>query len=318
MQIKKVFNLEEDLTSDEFIATKQDMISEQCQMAHPDFLCKVYTYCTADKKFVIHTTEENKTSVGAMSRMLAHRTVGEQALMELDNDMVNTWEIIIKADTDLPDYVTALSIAQAKADEMMDADKTKMPIVTVVDYRWGNPKTIIVPTIFGDKDDEGNWIPPSQPTPIIIMPDPEIGRVWKEGTVVTPDIFDRIKHGNYAVLGLAAVQTESVLYLNPSVSGGNFEYRQTSNVIINIDDNIVVFTQFEPKQTDTSVMTYRKVIVNDVEYPLGAVGGTIATQEQYTNARTALVDVGFYRANPNDPTYYKTDGEIRLQGITLN
>jgi len=40
-----------------------------------------------------------------------------------------------------------------------------MPIVTVIDYRWGNPVTQIVPTIFGDTDENGNLVPPAQPVP---------------------------------------------------------------------------------------------------------------------------------------------------------
>lgn len=187
MQIKKIFNLEEDLTSDEFIATKQDMISEQCQDAHPDFLCKITTYCTADKKFVIHTTEENKTALGAVERMLAHRPMAEQSLLTLDNEMTNTWEINITADTDLPDYVTALDVAQAKVDAMFDEDKTTLPIVTVVDYRWGNPTTQMLPTVFGDVDADGNLISATQPSINISIGDRTKGEKYKapQKTVVS-------------------------------------------------------------------------------------------------------------------------------------
>jgi hypothetical protein len=177
MQIKKVFNLEEDLTSDEFIATKQDMVSEQCQVKHPNMLCKITTYCVKDKKFVIHTTEENRVSLGAIERLLAHRPMANESLMYLDNEMTNTWEINITANTTLPDYVTALNVAQAKVDDMFQDDKTRLPIVTVVDYRWGNPVTQIVPTIFSEYDEVSKgYIPPLQPMPIMLIGDAEKGR----------------------------------------------------------------------------------------------------------------------------------------------
>lgn len=165
MRIKKIFNYEDTLTSAEFIANKQDMISEQCQAKNPNMLCKVTTYCLADKQFVIHTTEENRVSLGAVERMLAHRPMADQSLLTLDNEMTNTWEINITADTPLPDYVTALDVAQSKVDAMFDEDKTKLPIVTVVDYRWGNSVTQVLPSVFGEVDIDGNTVPTPQPTP---------------------------------------------------------------------------------------------------------------------------------------------------------
>jgi hypothetical protein len=168
MEIKKIFNYEEVLTSDEFIAQKQDTVSSEKQSLYPSLIVKVYTYCKEDKKFVIHTTEENRAYIGASDKKLAHRPVSEQSLMTLDNEMTNTYEIIIKANTTIADYITAKDIAQSKADEMFENDKTKMPIVTVIDYRWGNPVSILVPTAMGVIDQDGTTIPPSQTLPTII------------------------------------------------------------------------------------------------------------------------------------------------------
>ena len=157
--IKKVFNVEYDLTSEEFKLQKQDEISAKCQTKHKDFICKITTFCTKDKQMVIHTTQENVDFMGASSKLLAFRPLAEQSFLTMDDDMVKTYEIVITADTDLPDYVSALDIAQAKADEMFEADDSKMPLVTVVDYRWGNTPATLSASVFGDTDENGNTIP---------------------------------------------------------------------------------------------------------------------------------------------------------------
>jgi len=211
MQIKKVFNLEETLTSDEFISNKQDSISDKYQLRYPNMLCKVYTYCVEDKKFVIHTTEDRATSVGASGKLLGHNPIDDQSLLTLDNEMTGTWEIVIASDTDISDYTTALDVAQAKADEMMEADKSKMPIVTVIDYRWGNPVTQIVPTIFGETDEDGNLVPPSQPTPVFAIGDVNKGkeelsvRDYPHESLVLPYTDDIYQHiGNYGTIDIVA------------------------------------------------------------------------------------------------------------------
>ena len=176
MQIKKIFNLEEVLTSDDFIAQKQDAITIQYQRKYSGLLVKVYTYCKEDRKIVISITEESKTFVGSSDKTLAHRLIDEQSLLSLDNEMTDTYELIITTDTALPDYVTAIDVAQAKADEKFDSNKSLLPIITVVDYRWGNPVTLVLPTVFGDTDVDGNLIPPDIGNPLISIGDKENGK----------------------------------------------------------------------------------------------------------------------------------------------
>lgn len=159
MKIKKVFNVEYDLTSEEFKAQKQDEVSEKCQAKHSDMLCKITTFCVPDKQLVVSTTEESRSLMGAADKLLAHRPLAEQSFLNMDDDMVKTFEITITADTDLEDYVTAIDLAQAKADEMFKADDSKLPLVTVVDYRWGNVPATLTATIFSDVDSDGNPIP---------------------------------------------------------------------------------------------------------------------------------------------------------------
>ncbi len=158
-KVKKVFNVEYDLTSEEFKETKQDMISEKCQAKHgDDFICKVTTFCVPDKQIVISTTEDNRNFMGAGDKLLAHRPLAEQSFLNMDDDMVKTYEITITADTDLADYVTAIDVAQAKADEMFEKDDSKLPLVTVIDYRWGNVPMTLTATVFTDVDEDGNRI----------------------------------------------------------------------------------------------------------------------------------------------------------------
>jgi len=132
---KKVFNIEYDLTSEEFKTQKQDEVSENLQNKYPAHIVKVTTFCVPDKQLVVSTTQDNVDFMGAASKELAFRPLQDQSFLTMDDDMVRTYEITITINTDLPDYVTALNVAQAKADEMFEDDDSKMPLVTVIDYR---------------------------------------------------------------------------------------------------------------------------------------------------------------------------------------
>ena len=183
-KVKKVFNVEYDLTSDEFISQKQDEISKKCQNKHgDDFICKVTTFIVKDKKILVHTTEENKNFMGAGNKMLANRLLKNQTFLTMDDDMVKTYEITITANTDLPDYVTALNVAQAKADEMFEKDDSKMPLVTVIDYRWGNAPTTVGASVFSDIDEDGNVISligASDSSANVVVGDGGVGREYIE------------------------------------------------------------------------------------------------------------------------------------------
>jgi len=154
--VKKIFNVEYDLSSADFIAQKQDQVSQEYQDRNPNDIVKVTTFCVPDKAIVVSTTQENVDFMGAAGRMLATRPLEEQSFLTMDDDMVKTYEITITANTDLPDYVTAINIAQAKADQMFKDDDSKMPLVTVIDYRWGNVPTTLTSSIFTKTDEDGN------------------------------------------------------------------------------------------------------------------------------------------------------------------
>jgi len=153
--VKKILNVEYDLSSADFIEQKMDEISTHHQERSNDFIVKVTTYCVPDHAFVVSTTEESASFMGAPGKMLANRPVKDDTMLTMDDDMVKTYEITITKDTDLPDYVTAINVAQAKADKMFEEDDTKIPLIVVIDYRWGNPKTIVSASIFTDTDEDG-------------------------------------------------------------------------------------------------------------------------------------------------------------------
>jgi len=192
-KIKKIFNVEYDLTSEEFKAQKQDEISEKCQAKHGDMICKITTFCAKDKQLVVSTTEKNRAFMGAASKLLAHRPLAEQSFLNMDDDMVKTYEITITADTDLEDYVTAIDIAQSKADEMFEADDSKLPLVTVIDYRWGNVPATLTATVFSDVDADGNIIPligNTDSSANVIVGDGQRGKVVKDLAITKERILE--------------------------------------------------------------------------------------------------------------------------------
>jgi len=169
-RVKKVLNIEYDLSSDDFIVQKQDEISLKFQTKYSeDVICKVTTFCVPDKHLVISTTEENRSFMGAADKMLAQRPLQDQSILTLDDEMLKTYEITITADTDLPDYVTAINVAQAKADKMFKEDDSKIPLVTVIDYRWGNKPATVSASLFG------GLLNSQDPTSEVVIGDTEAG-----------------------------------------------------------------------------------------------------------------------------------------------
>jgi len=224
--VKKVLNVEYDLSSADFIAQKQDQVSQEYQDRHPNDLVKVTTFCVPDKAIVVSTTQENVDFMGAADKMLATRPLEDQSLLTLDDEMLKTYEITITAGTDLPDYVTAINIAQAKADEMFKADDSKIPLVTVIDYRWGNVPATVSATLFGGLIDANN----SSST--VVVGDAEAGEnyvpcetIYKIKVETTGAnngyiyFFDKFIEGGDSELSSVKKDNTAITYKNASLSG---------------------------------------------------------------------------------------------------
>jgi len=250
-KVKKAFNVEYDLTSQEFKETKMDMVSEKCQTMHGDsVLCKVMTYCVPDHQLVIHTTAENQEFMGAPSMELAMRPLAEQSFLTMDDDMVKTYEITITANTDLPDYVTALNIAQAKADKMFEEDDTKIPLVTVIDYRWGNSPATIGASIFTSTDEDGNSISligATDSAAVVHVGDAEAGakaaactlycEKWEDGVddVFVKDYSDSFAYGYRVECDLEVTSDDKSGYIFGVYYAGKESY-ETNGITLYIDD----------------------------------------------------------------------------------
>ena len=188
-QVKKVFNVEYDLTSEEFKAQKQDEVSEKYQNTYKEYIVKVTTFCAKDKQIVIHTTQETSDLMGTGSKELAQRHMKEQSFLTMDDDMTKTYEINVMLDSDLPDYETVLNIAQSKANEMFEKDDSKIPLVTVIDYKWKNPPTTISASLFSEIDEEGNILSLINPQAYanVAIADAEAGDAYTKGLFVNTD-----------------------------------------------------------------------------------------------------------------------------------
>jgi len=165
-EVKKVLNIEKDLSSTDFISQKMGEVTKRIQNKYSDKIVKVTTLCVQDKQLVISCTEESKIFMGAPSiglntplELLSQQALNSLSLVTLDNEMINTYELILTFDSTIPDYTSAINAAQAKADEIFEENDTKIPLVTVIDYRWGNPNKTISASIFGEEDPEGKVVP---------------------------------------------------------------------------------------------------------------------------------------------------------------
>jgi len=159
MKVKKLLYVEETLNEADYIAQRQDSIVADKQALYPNMIVKVTTFIAVDNKMIVSTTEENKILMGAGDKMLANRPLEEHSLLKLDDEMMSTYELTIAADTDLESYVMAIDVAQAKADQLFERNKTKMPIIEVIDYRWGNDPVTVTASVFGNIDVDGNTVP---------------------------------------------------------------------------------------------------------------------------------------------------------------
>jgi len=212
MKIKKCLNVEYDLTSDEFKVQKQDEVSAKFQAKYPDYLVKVMTFCVADKNLVIHTTENNKSFIGASDKMLAHRPIKEQSFLNMDDEMLKTYEINITKDSPISDYETALDTAQDVADNLFEQDDTKIPVVTVIDYKWGNSPKVLSSSLFTELDENGDTVSligqSDSAIEVIAMPTAKIKMLNNgaefTGKALETDIYiDEIKSLSFEVKGFS-------------------------------------------------------------------------------------------------------------------
>jgi len=113
--IKKILNIEYDLTSDEFIDQKMVFMTDEIQRKYNGSLVKVTTYCTRDKELVVSTTPGNAQFIGAPTHILERKHISQQALSNLDNEMLMTFEITIMNNSTIDSYESALNVAQASS-----------------------------------------------------------------------------------------------------------------------------------------------------------------------------------------------------------
>jgi len=156
--VKKILHIEYDLNSEEFKSQKLNQVTKKYQRMHPSKLVKVTTYCVQNKQLLTSCTQENKSLIGAGSNILEDISLSNFSLVTLDNEMLNTFELTITASSTIPSYEEAVNIAQAKADALFRKDDTKIPLVTIIDYRFGQPENTVSSSIFGTVDESGNVV----------------------------------------------------------------------------------------------------------------------------------------------------------------
>jgi len=166
--IKKVLVINQDNTLSEYLE-KLPAITDEKQKEFPDYLVKVYSFLTKDKKVVISTTPSNYKFMGVESGVYDIMDIKDLNLFTLDQEMLEIYEIVITKNSLIPTYQDAVNYAQHKADELFKNDGTRIPIVYIIDYKFGNNPVAISASIFGEIDAEGNTVPllnPSAPVNI--------------------------------------------------------------------------------------------------------------------------------------------------------
>jgi len=129
--------------------------------------------------------------MGTGSKELAQRHMKEQSFLTMDDDMTKTYELNIMKSSDILDYETALNIAQSKADDMFKADDSKIPLVTVIDYKWLNAPTTISASLFSEIDEEGNILSLINPQAYVnvAIGDYLLGKLHKDITLINNGSF---------------------------------------------------------------------------------------------------------------------------------
>jgi len=310
-KLKEVFHVEYNLTSTEFKNTEMEKISKECQTKHGDsVMCEITTLCVPDHQLVVHTTQENADFFGAPSTELGTKALIDKSLLTADDDMIKTWKIIITKDTDLPDYITAINLAQAKADKMFEEDDSKIPLVTVKDYRWGNNDATITASIFSTEDEDGNLTPlvgATDSAANVVLGDPEAGKKaaactlyvekWEDGVddIFIKDYSNPFTYGYRVECDLEVTSDDKTGYVF-GVYYAQKESYETNGIVLYIDDGKLYFSAEKGSGDNISVATgidYRKELTHVVFDAYVAADGKKNAYIKYGDEEVLLEDTGW-------------------------
>jgi len=162
--IKKVLYINEDIPSSDFTEQMQDDVINEYSKKYPNMVLKVYGFFTQDKNLLIFT-DNNGSSILGVPKMLKSSSISSININSLTDSMIQTYEFIITSDSILASYQDALDIAQEKADSLFKNDNQRIPIINIIDYKFGNNLSIVSSSEFGETDDNGNIVPLLGTTP---------------------------------------------------------------------------------------------------------------------------------------------------------
>jgi hypothetical protein len=150
IEVKVGCYIERTLTSTEFInANRHIELADELKSANHISTCKMYSFIAADQKLIVSITEEDRVDLGLTSSIVGNFDLATYPLGNLHKSITRTYEIMVRADSELAtDYETAVDMAQAQADQFLNEDPTKLPIVKLVDYKFNQPTILILPSVF--------------------------------------------------------------------------------------------------------------------------------------------------------------------------
>jgi len=298
--IKKVLYINEDIPSPDFTEQMQDDVINSYTEKYPDMIVKVYGFFTQDKNLLIFTDNQGAEIIG-VPKMLKSSSINTININSLSDSMIQTYEFIITSDSKLQTYQDAVDIAQAKADYLFKYDNQRIPIINIIDYKFGNSLATVSASVFGNIDVEGNVEPLLGTTPEslnLIGGNSNIGKEKLEAINnnndsyfrFTPSNFNKIDGINYDYsditdrINFVVTSNSDILEDNTLVVSTNL-YKQ-NNIVINtydVETNNIIKTQ----NYDLSNIYYAQIYVTPSS-------NYIAIQEQgkddkYYNNRTIIL-----------------------------
>jgi len=147
--IIRLLNIDEEHTIEEFKSSIMDEVSTKEQNKFPGTVVEVTTYVVKSKKLITHVAKSNLKYLGTDNVIVNEDDFNKESLLNLDDKMINTFKLALVADSTIPTEQNSMDVAQAKADEMFEEDKTRIPLVTVKDYRKMYKDRLVTASILG-------------------------------------------------------------------------------------------------------------------------------------------------------------------------
>jgi len=148
VSIKHILKINNTDTSAEYL--QSGLLDEEIntiQNEYPYRLIKLFIIFLIDKKVIVLVAKDKIELLKGTtsSNILTYQNLEDYSILNLNESFLNQFEINITKNGTTASYYEAVIKAKEKVNSFFEANQTKIPIVKLVDYKFGNPVLFILP-----------------------------------------------------------------------------------------------------------------------------------------------------------------------------